>query len=201
MKMKDQADKILNIASRVIPTIRVHYGSFSNDFLRDQLRYELFKKNYKDLCLNLGCGDDIRTNYINIDKYASKCDFKYDLEQLPLPFDDGCCKKILLLNTLEHLFVKHYDFMMEIWRILKVGGIVKIELPLIGFQINHVSGLHSRHYFDQLCVGRSKSKSSQSNEYFTRKIAKYRFYPVRNPPYIRFHTYFELVKKDIEGVK
>lgn len=90
-------------------------------------------KFYKDLQsknLNLGCGDDYRDGWVNVDIGNCKKDIEHNLEILPLPFDNDLFEYILLQHVLEHIdraiFVR---FMEELHRISKKGSHIYIEVP------------------------------------------------------------------------
>jgi ubiquinone/menaquinone biosynthesis C-methylase UbiE len=51
---------------------------------------------------------------------------RFDLTQCPLP--DNCCDAVVILNVLEHI-EDDQKALNEIYRILKPGGIVVIEVP------------------------------------------------------------------------
>ena len=54
--------------------------------------------------LNLGCGNDIRPDYVNLDVADLEgVDVVHDLDQLPLPFDDESFREILCLDVFEHV--------------------------------------------------------------------------------------------------
>lgn len=79
--------------------------------------------------LNLGCGNDIREEFINIDfERFSGVDMVYDLNKMPYPFKDSYFEEILMQDILEHL-EDPYSIMKEIWRISKKNAIVKIRVP------------------------------------------------------------------------
>src|ERR1700722_966941 len=78
--------------------------------------------------LNLGCGDDIRTGWVNLDCAALPgVDIVHDLNDLPLPIDDATFYYVLCQDVLEH--VEYPKLLREIWRILKPGGTVHIRVP------------------------------------------------------------------------
>ena len=80
------------------------------------------------LKLNLGCGEDIREGYINIDKYIKVCK-QVDLNNIPyLWIKDNSIDEILALNILEHLN-NPYDILMEWYRICKHGSKIIITVP------------------------------------------------------------------------
>jgi SAM-dependent methyltransferase len=78
--------------------------------------------------LNIGCGTDIRTGYINIDsKPLPGVDLTHDIENSPLPFATATVDEILCLNVLEH--VDLIPVMKELHRVLKTGGRLIAEVP------------------------------------------------------------------------
>jgi len=80
--------------------------------------------------LNLGCGDDIRDGYINIDALPNLgVDMVFDITQ-KLPFKTNSCDEIIAQDILEHLTREQLQFTLsEISRVLIIGGIVKIRIP------------------------------------------------------------------------
>jgi len=79
--------------------------------------------------INLGCGKDIKEDFENYDKYYDKKGIKYlDLDDYPYPFKDDSIDYILMLEVLEHL-EDRWRCMDELYRILKVGGKLKISVP------------------------------------------------------------------------
>ena len=79
--------------------------------------------------IQLGCGRDYRPGWINCDLVQDvKADKYFDLEVLPWPFPDDCADEILMDQVLEHVS-DTLKTMTELWRILKPGGIVRINVP------------------------------------------------------------------------
>lgn len=80
--------------------------------------------------LNLGCGSDIRKDYINVDAFAPNSDLKVDLSVLPWPWREETVDSILMLDFLEHFeYNKTTSILNEVWRILKFNGTVEIQVP------------------------------------------------------------------------
>lgn len=80
--------------------------------------------------LNLGCGDDYRDGWINVDIGNCKKDIEHNLEELPLPFDDNSFDYILLQQVLEHIDrAKFPKFMEDLHRISNNGCQIHIEVP------------------------------------------------------------------------
>ena len=79
--------------------------------------------------LNLGCGDDIKEGFYNVDKRHRKgVDLIFDLNKKTWPFKTNSVDYIYCKDILEHLDDMH-NSMNEISRILKPGGKVFITMP------------------------------------------------------------------------
>jgi len=79
--------------------------------------------------LNLGCGKDIRVDYINMDIVPNKgVDVVHNMEKMPYPFPNNYFDEIVSIHALEHTS-NFIEIMNEIHRISKYGCIIKIEVP------------------------------------------------------------------------
>ncbi|MDP2908668.1 MAG: methyltransferase domain-containing protein [Nanoarchaeota archaeon] len=79
--------------------------------------------------LNLGCGNDIKGGYLNVDIGEGKgVDIVWDLNKYPYPFEDNTFEEIVADMVLEHLNDKIKP-MEEMIRICKNGAIIKITVP------------------------------------------------------------------------
>lgn len=81
--------------------------------------------------LNLGCGDDIKPGYLNVDFRQTHPDVHIaDLSRFPWPFGDGSADEILMLDFLEHFpYSKTQTILMECYRVLKDDGILVVQVP------------------------------------------------------------------------
>lgn len=79
---------------------------------------------------NLGCGNNIKKGYINLDKR------QLDLNKYPYPIDDESADEIYLSHVLEHL-EDMYKCIEECYRILKKDGKLIIKVPTINRSIAH----------------------------------------------------------------
>lgn len=83
--------------------------------------------------LNLGCGFDIRPDFVNADSFLEcKPDIVMDIEQPEWPFEDGRFDHVLMKHVLEHVGKDFADFariMRNLHRILSPGGIAEIHVP------------------------------------------------------------------------
>jgi len=82
--------------------------------------------------LNLGCGDDYKEGWINVDISDNvKSDVKHDLNVIPFPFRDRQFSYIEASHVLEHIDRKNFVLVMkELHRILKPGGILHVICPM-----------------------------------------------------------------------
>jgi predicted SAM-dependent methyltransferase len=90
----------------------------------------MFLNNYKYPYLNLGCGNKIHEDWINIDFGPSLSGvLKYNLHK-NLPLEDNCVKYIYHSHVLEHFSESDgISFLQECYRLLQKGGILRIVLP------------------------------------------------------------------------
>lgn len=79
--------------------------------------------------LNLGCGDDVRPDWFNID-LRSDCGADIVQDVSKLPFDDGEVDEILALDLLEHFpAFRTQDILAEWRRVLCSGGMLTVKVP------------------------------------------------------------------------
>ena len=79
--------------------------------------------------LNMGCGKDVLTGWVNADRVALPgvnilCDFS----STPFPFKNDRFSEIRAVNLLEHL-PDTVKTMEEIWRVCKTGARIHIRVP------------------------------------------------------------------------
>ena len=80
--------------------------------------------------VNLGCGDNIMVDWINIDKQDHGQDIVRDILR-GLPFDSNSVDEINAWHLMEHIAVgEDLKFVMEeIYRVLKPKGTIFIRVP------------------------------------------------------------------------
>lgn len=98
-------------------------------------------------CLNLGSGTDIKKKnsneeWVNLDYIKAKgIDVVHNLNITPYPFKSNTFDKIYASHVLEHLEGDWFGIMNELYRILKAGGILYVEVPhftsAVAFIENH----------------------------------------------------------------
>jgi autotransporter strand-loop-strand O-heptosyltransferase len=98
--------------------------------------YEVIPEEEK-IKLNLGCGNDIRKGYINIDKYNNTglVDFKFDLGDLSY-FDDESVDEIFTAHVFEHISINDIYAVVNEWkRVLRPGGKLVLYLPNLEHEV------------------------------------------------------------------
>ena len=87
--------------------------------------------------LNLGCGYFKKEGFINLD-ISKLCepDILHDLDVIPYPFNNNYFELIESDHVLEHLS-NPFEVMKEFHRILKPGGILKINVPHFSRALSH----------------------------------------------------------------
>jgi len=81
--------------------------------------------------LNLGCGNDFKEGYVNVDKYGTP-DIQYDLEIFPWPWKDSSVTEIVLSHVLEHLGQNtqiYLRLIQELYRVCEDQGFLHITVP------------------------------------------------------------------------
>lgn len=78
--------------------------------------------------LNIGCGQDVRKGWVNLDRARLPgVDVVHDVGVLPLPFSDGSFDEVLCKDVLEH--VEYIPLLKDIHRILRDKGRLLITVP------------------------------------------------------------------------
>lgn len=79
--------------------------------------------------LNIGCGEDIKEGYVNLDFVKQKgVDVVHNLSIFPWPFKDNTFDEVFCSHVLEH-FNDLEKLMLEIKRISKSGAIINVHVP------------------------------------------------------------------------
>lgn len=120
------------------------------------------KKTSKNL--NIGCGNDIRKDNINLDSMdINGVDVVHDLNKFPWPFKANTFERVFASHVLEHVddLVK---VMKEIHRISKNGAKICIKVPHFSCGVSYRDPTHKRLFsyftFDYF---------SDPNSYYLRK--------------------------------
>ncbi|MBW2411982.1 MAG: hypothetical protein JRF72_19470 [Deltaproteobacteria bacterium] len=81
--------------------------------------------------LNLGCGQNHKAGYVNVDRYGQP-DICHDLETFPWPWAENSVGEVVLNHVLEHLGESrsiYLKIIQEIYRICKHGAAVHVAVP------------------------------------------------------------------------
>jgi len=80
------------------------------------------------LKLNVGCGNDIKPGYVNIDLYNEKADLQCPAHAIP--YEAGSADEIFSSHMIEHLTPQEFEMALKEWRrLLKPGGKLIIRCP------------------------------------------------------------------------
>ena len=119
--------------------------------------------------LNLGCGNDIKQGWANLDSAKLPgVNVVRNIEELPLPFGDGEFDEILANDILEH--VEYVPVLKDIHRILKKGGKLTVRVPHFTSKNNFADPTHKKMFsivtFDFFVKNTEFSKSKERSYYF-----------------------------------
>jgi len=78
--------------------------------------------------LNLGCGNDLKKGYINLDVVDYGGNQVHDLNSFPYPYEENYFDEIYASHILEHLNNFH-NTVTELFRILRPDGILIVYAP------------------------------------------------------------------------
>jgi len=96
--------------------------------------------------LNIGCGNDIRAGWINMDIDPKGDDvLKIDLEHPHFLLKDNSVDVIVANDVLEHIHGL-IQLMNECWRVMKPGGKFHIEVPLFPTKESVADPTHVRFF-------------------------------------------------------
>ncbi len=124
--------------------------------------------------LHLGCGIDIKKDYINVDIVKNKgVDKVIDLNKYPWPFKEDQFNEIIINHTLEHLddVIKALN---EMWRITKKGGKIEISVPYFASALTFRDLTH-KHVFTYTSFDNWDIKNFKKGIYVTHMNKKMRF--------------------------
>lgn len=97
--------------------------------------------------LNLGCGEDYRERYINVDKKPVG-DKQVNLED-GLPFPDDSVEKIIAKDVLEH--IENIEYVIsEIYRVCKDKAYLFIQVPY--YRSDNAFAYEHKHFFKKRTI-------------------------------------------------
>jgi predicted SAM-dependent methyltransferase len=96
--------------------------------------------------LNIGCGRDIKNDYLNLDSVKLPgVDVVHNLDKYPWPFKNNRFEEIKAFMILEHL-EKWTRAMEEIHRITKNGAVTRITVPFFPSMYSVIDPTHKNFY-------------------------------------------------------
>ena len=94
--------------------------------------------------LNLGCGDDTKEGYVNLDLVNLKgVDVVWDINKFPWPFKANTFDEIYSSHVLEHV-QDLVAVMSELKRVGKNGGIINLRVPHFSCGVSYRDPTHKR---------------------------------------------------------
>ncbi len=104
------------------------------------------KKTLEMKKLNIGCGNEIKDGYLNVDFVKQPgVDLVVDLEKFPWPFKDNTFEEVYASHVLEHV-VDLIKTMKEIHRISKKGAKIVIRGPHFSCGVSYRDPTHKRFF-------------------------------------------------------
>lgn len=142
--------------------------------------------------LNLGCGEDLKKGFINLDYFYKGADVRHDLNVFPYPFKNEYFDYILASHVLEHL-EKPIKVIDECFRILKFNGVLDIYVPYYKHHGAYDNPSHIRYFtkqsFDYFVKHDFKKFNDRYDINLYRKKVFCKTYSGRFP-FWHFFTYF-----------
>jgi SAM-dependent methyltransferase len=127
------------------------------------------KKNYRRKKLNMGCGTDIKSDYINLDMVPLKgVNVVHDLNKFPYPFEDDTFEEICCINVLEHL-PNTVKVMEELYRIGANGCKVYIRVPFWNSYFTYADPTHEKGFHKMQFEFFDITKEAYKNRYYYTK--------------------------------
>lgn len=116
--------------------------------------------------LNIGCGRDIRSGWINLDRVKLPgVDLVYNIEKVPLPFQTNSFESVLCRDIFEH--IEYIPVLGEIHRILKKDGILTIRVPHFSSRRNFEDPTHKKMFSVRTFEFFIKNSRTQRDYYFS----------------------------------
>jgi len=130
LKVDDPNINDMQPLNRITLDKKLSYG-FSNNNALGKLPNQL----PFPLKLNLGCGNDFKAGFINLDLFSETPDVVY-MDIRNLEFMDNTVDYILASDVLEHFSHRETNKLLNEWsRVLKPGGEIEIRCPNLKLQI------------------------------------------------------------------
>jgi SAM-dependent methyltransferase len=143
--------------------------------------------------LNIGCGNDYKEGYWNIDIGNCKKDADWDITK-PLPVPDGQYDHIYASHVLEHIpKAKFFQVFRELHRVLAPGGLLQFAVPKAGSDNFWTDPTHTMPFTDRTMDYLIRGKNLRENGLIYG--ADFEFNEVSRPQIDSVETlYFHLTK-------
>jgi len=126
--------------------------------------------------LNLGCGNDIKEGWDNIDIQKGQNVIKsFDFNKFPYPIKDNTYDYIYTSCVLEHLNDAE-KVISELWRISKPKGIIHIVVPHYTNK-GAYSDLQHKHFFNEIAFKELEMKKTKIDKKKQFKIKRLELVP------------------------
>lgn len=117
--------------------------------------------------INLGCGNNLKEGYVNIDLYSDAADVQLPLDDLP--YEDGSISSIYCEHALEH--VPHAVALNEWFRILEYKGVLNLLIPDLEECCRHyleasgtVNGFPAKEWYKYTIFGIQRAENGSTAE-------------------------------------
>ena len=148
--------------------------------------------------LNLGCGEDKKAAYVNIDwQQECKPDVVHDLNSIPYPFPANSFDEILASHVIEHLD-RPFEIMKELHRILRPNGLLHIRVPHHSRGFTHAEHCHGFDVTFPLYFNPSFTRSGYYGVHF--QLIEMRLHWLRFFDLLKYYSYSEATIMFLKGV-
>ena len=105
-------------------------GLTSWNFIRSQ-KFKNYKSGQSELKLHLGCGQDYKEGWVNIDRsLLVKTDINSDFLNIKRYFDYGSVDVVSMMHSISYLSLwEARIFFGDVFQLLKEGGVLEMEFP------------------------------------------------------------------------
>jgi hypothetical protein len=113
--------------------------------------------------LHLGCGNDKREGYVNVDSAKEvQPDKVWNLEKTPLPFKDNSVEEVVANHVFEHV-VNFIPLMHDLHRICKKAALIKVKTPFYSAWGQYNDPTHVR-FFSPFTFNYFNGKNNYSHQ-------------------------------------
>lgn len=146
-------------------------------------------KSLDKIKLNIGCGANKLTGFINIDSQESNApDLVFDITKGLLPYEENSVDEILFSHCIEHIEEKYHDAVLtDFWRVLRPDGILYISYPefLKCVEAYSTNLRGQRDFFKATIYGRQSHPGDfhvtlMDTPFFKNRLKRIGFYNVRS---------------------